>query len=560
MATDEEERSPADRLEEGVARLRRTFADRLPERVRELASQWKDLNQVEWSPDALRGLHRSIHGLTGTAGSFGFAAIAEVSHRIERQLVNLFESLEPPTPRLTAEVDSLFAQLSETNVLEDEVACGSFSHDLGRLSSVAVFEPRNLIVIIEPEGEFARELAVQLGHFGFELQMFERVDEVAPLQAQRRPAAVILDLSSRAGEEMGEETAIKVRDTVGPEVPVVIVSNRSDVEARLEAVRAGCSGYFVKPVEVSAIVTTLDRITRSEPEPFRILIVDDECETAAFHAASLEAAGMQTAIVIDPPEVIAQLVEIRPDVILMDVYMPSCSGMELAAVIRQEEAFVGIPIVFLSRETDRMKQIAALGEGGDDFFSKPVPPDQLVAALTARARRGRTLRQFMERDGLTGLSSHSRIVEQLEASLRRAERNGDRLAVAMLDIDGFKTINDTHGHLVGDQVLKALAYLLRQRLRLSDFVGRFGGDEYLIVFPDTDGDAAQNKLDDIRRNFSAVEHDTDRTSFTVTLSGGVAEFPEAVTSHQLISAADEALYRAKRAGRDRVFRAGREGD
>ncbi len=418
-----------------------------------------------------------------------------------------------------------------------------------------MFEPRNLIVIVEIEGEFARELAVQLGHFGFELQMYERMDELVSAAGGRAPAAVILDLSAPVGEKVGTDAAAKVREAFRPEVPVVFVSNRSDVEARLEAVRAGCSGYFVKPVDFSEIVTTLDRITRIEPEAYRILIVDDEKDAAAIHAASLEAAGMVTVTVIDPLEVMAHLVEFQPDVILMDVYMPSCSGMELAAVIRQEEAFVGIPIVFLSCETDRMKQIAALGEGGDDFFSKPVPPDQLVAAVTARAQRGRTLRHFMERDGLTGLSTHSRIVEQLEASIRRADRKGDRLAVAMLDIDGFKVINDTHGHLVGDQVLKALAYLLRQRLRLTDYVGRFGGDEYLVVLPDTDVESAQRTMDDIRRNFASIEHDTGDASFTVTVSGGVAEYPESGTSHQLIAAADGALYSAKRAGRNRVLRA-----
>jgi len=379
------------------------------------------------------------------------------------------------------------------------------------------------------------------------------MEELASISGRRRPAAVILDLSAPVGENAGGDAAAAVREAFSPDVPVVFVSNRSDVPARLEAVRAGCSGYFVKPVDFSGIVSTLDRITRIEPEPYRILIVDDEREAAAFHSASLEAAGMVTVEVVDPMEVIPQLVELQPDVVLMDVYMPGCSGMELAAVIRQEEAFVGIPIVFLSRETDRMKQIAALGEGGDDFLPKPVPPDQLVAAVTARAQRGRTLRHFMERDGLTGLSTHSRIVEQLEVSIRRAERRGDHLAVAMLDIDGFKDVNDTHGHLVGDQVLKALAHLLRQRLRLSDSVGRFGGDEYLVVLPETDAGAAQRKMDEIRRNFAAIEHDTGRASFSVTLSGGVAEYPAVPTSHQLIAAADAALYDAKRAGRDRVL-------
>jgi diguanylate cyclase (GGDEF)-like protein len=560
MTRDDDSRSPSERLEMGLAKLREGFVVRFPERVEEMAAQWRGLLEGEWSRDDARSLHRSAHGLMGTAGSLGLTAVSEAALRLERQLSGVLDSDAPPTPQTAAEVSSLIEKLSEAPVTAEASNPHATARGSERSHPPPEFEPRNLIVIVEIEGEFARELAAQLGYFGFDLQMCERMDQLSSIAGDRRPAAVILDLSAPAGEILGAEAAVRVRETFNQQVPVVFVSNRSDVAARLEAVRAGCSGYFVKPVDFAEIVTTLDRITRSEPEAYRILIIDDEREAAAYHASSLEAAGMATVSVIDPLDVMAQLVEFQPDVVLMDVYMPTCSGLELAAVIRQKEAFVGVPIVFLSRETDRMKQIAALGEGGDDFFPKPVPPDQLVAAVTARAQRGRTLRQFMERDGLTGLSTHSRIVEQLEAAIRRADRHGDRLAVAMLDIDGFKSINDTHGHLAGDQVLKALAYLLRQRLRLSDFIGRFGGDEYLVVLPDTDGDAAQRKMDDIRENFAAVEHDTGDTCFTVTVSGGVAEYPAAVTSHQLIAAADKALYRAKRAGRDRVFRAGSEGD
>jgi diguanylate cyclase (GGDEF)-like protein len=550
--------SNADELETGLAGLRQRFIARYPDRVAQLASGWSEAERGGWLEDDMRALHRSAHGLVGTAGSLGFTGVAEAAHRLVSRLVGFLDRVEGPTRREIDEVASLIEELDELPVRDQNFEPGALGRGLDRVAPSPEPEARNLIVIVDVEGEFARELAAQLGHFGFELQMYEKMEELASVADNRRPAAVILDLSAPVGNTAAAETAAQVRSAFGSDVPVVFISNRSDVDSRLEAVRAGCSGYFVKPVDFSGIVTTLDRITRIEPEAYRILIVDDEREAAAFHSAILEAAGMVAITVIDPQDVMAQLVEFQPDVILMDVYMPSCSGMELAAVIRQEEAFVGIPIVFLSRETDRMKQIAALGEGGDDFYPKPVPPEELVAAVTARAQRGRTLRHFMERDGLTGLATHSRIVEQVEAAIRRAERRDDRLAVAMLDIDGFKNINDTHGHLVGDQVLKALAYLLRQRLRLSDSIGRFGGDEYLVVLPETGADAALRKLDDIRRNFAAIEHDTGTASFTVTVSGGVAEFPRAVTCHQLIAAADDALYRAKRAGRDRVLPADRE--
>ncbi len=556
MEGERERRASAEQLEKELERLRANFLEKLPARLQALVEEWHSLQGDGWSQDGARALHRSVHGLIGTAGSLGFAKMAKTARRLERRLVALLEGAQPPNRNVFAEVIEWFERMGEDSISDGDTTFDPSSFENMAEWGTTLFEPRNLIVVVEQEDPFARELALRLGHFGFELQMFKKIDEMVVGSVIRRPAAVIMDLSSPDGELIGEEVATKVRDALGEDVPLVFVSNRSDIEARLDAVRAGCSSYFIKPVNYSDVLETLDRLTRSEPEPYRILIVDDEPDTADFHATSLEAAGIETVTVTDPLDVMSQLVEFQPDVILMDVYMPGCTGLEMAMVIRQEEAFVGVPIVFLSRETDRMKQIAALGEGGDDFFTKPVPPDHLVPAVSARAQRGRTLRLFMEKDGLTGLFRHSRIIEQLEAAVRRADRQHGRLAVAMLDIDGFKEVNDEHGHLVGDQVLKALAYLLRQRLRMSDVLGRFGGDEYVVVMPDTDGRAALQKMDDIRRNFAAIDHEAVHGSFTVTLSCGVGEFPAALTSHELIAAADEALYRAKRGGRNQVLLAG----
>ncbi len=557
MTNDGDSRTPEEQLEQELKKLRAGFAKKLPERLQGLVEDWEAVKDAGWTQDGLRSLHRSVHGLIGTAGSLGFTIMTKTARRLEHQLIVLLERDEPPSDEDRARVASWFEKISKAGTEDALETVTQGSIDIAMQGLNAILEPRNLIVVVEEES-FSGELAQQLEHFGFDLQMYKTVDDVAVDAAERTPAAVILVMSSQSDELTGVTAAKAVRESFGESVPVVFLSNRSDIEARLDAVRAGCSGFFVKPVNYSDVLETLDRITRSEPEPYRILIVDDEKDTAEFHSANLRAAGLSTVIVTDPFEVSSQLVEFQPDLILMDVYMPGCNGVELAMVIRQEEAFVGVPIVFLSRETDRMKQLAALEDSGDDFFTKPVPPNELVPVISARAKRSRTLRTLMERDGLTGLYSHSRIIEQIESAVRRARRRQGEFAVAMLDIDGFKLVNDTHGHLVGDQVLKALAYLLRQHLRSSDVLGRFGGDEFVILLPDADGTAAVEKMEEIRQNFAAIDHDTGHSLFSVTVSCGVAEYPTALSCHELIAAADDALYGAKRAGRDRVVLAGED--
>ena len=174
--------------------------------------------------------------------------------------------------------------------------------------------------------------------------------------------------------------------------PLIFISGSNDFADRLKAVQAGASAYFPAPLDINALAGLLDRVTSAEPaRPYRILIVDDDEALAAFYAVVLQAAGMQTCTVSDPREVMAPLADFKPDLITCDLHMPQCNGAELAAVIRQQQDLVRIPIVFLSTETSLDRQAQALRQGGDDFILKPVDPAALVAAAQSRARRYRSL-------------------------------------------------------------------------------------------------------------------------------------------------------------------------
>ena len=297
MAGERDRRVATDQLEKELERLRGSFFEKLPARLQALVEEWNGLQNDGWSQDGARALHRSVHGLIGTSGSLGFAKMPKTARRLERKLVALLEGAQPPTAEVSAEVIEWFERMGEDATSEANEGFDPSSFENMAELGTSLFEARNLIVVVEQEGPFARELALQLGHFGFELQMFKEIDEMVSGSVERRPAAVIMDLSSPGGELMGEEVATKVRDVLGEAVPLVFVSNRSDIEARLDAVRAGCSSYFVKPVNYSDVLETLDRLTRSEPEPYRILVVDDEADTADFHSASLESAGDRKSVV-----------------------------------------------------------------------------------------------------------------------------------------------------------------------------------------------------------------------------------------------------------------------
>lgn len=192
--------------------------------------------------------------------------------------------------------------------------------------------------------------------------------------------------------------------------------------------------------------------------------------------------------------------------------------------------------------------------GADDFLSKPISDVRLVSAVQARASRARQLDNLMSRDSLTGLLKHVRIKDELETELARCRRHDQPMSVAMVDIDHFKQVNDTHGHAAGDQVIKALAQLLKQRLRTSDLIGRYGGEEFVVVLPECNGSGAMGLMEDIRRRFAALRFHPNGGEFQCTLSAGlVTVLPgHELAGAEVLARADQALYTAKRGGRNQV--------
>ena len=190
--------------------------------------------------------------------------------------------------------------------------------------------------------------------------------------------------------------------------------------------------------------------------------------------------------------------------------------------------------------------------GAEDFLIKPVVPEDLVAAVAIRAERMRTLRSLMARDSLTGLFNHTTTTQLLENAIATAERNDGKLSFAMLDVDHFKLVNDTYGHPVGDQVIRGLAWLLKGRLRSTDLVGRYGGEEFILALPSITPEQALKVINLIREDFSSLPHAHATGALFSTFSAGIASWPDFGSAQALTEAADFALLNAKQHGRNCV--------
>lgn len=405
-----------------------------------------------------------------------------------------------------------------------------------------------LIIIGLKTPPLSQEIMLQMKYFNYHCLAITHLEQITAL-CHYPIHTIILNL-----EDCGDQDLTTLQN-LSAQFPILFISNEQDITHRLFAAKVG--GCFLpQPIEFLSLLEKIEQnLTSTKESPYRILIVEDSPTQAKVISQYLEQSALLTRILTHPLHINEALTEFQPDLILLDLYLPHCSGIELAKIIRQQDLFVNVPIVYLSAEQNLTQQLQAIQQGGDDFLIKPIAPHPLLAIVKARAHRSRMLRASMILDSLTGFLNHTRLLEQLNLEIERAQRTHTLLSFAMLDLDHFKTINDRYGHPIGDKVIKALAQLLKQHLRKTDSIGRYGGEEFALILPQADSQSVFKKLDEIRQKFSQlVHHAAFDATFSVTLSGGIAQLSESLHSvDSLVEAADQALYQAKQQGRNRII-------
>ncbi len=489
--------------------------------------------------EALRELVRSTRHITTLAETAEQTDIAAMTNQLRQialehlrnpkarrlPLAVLWARIDHSEPRLTPLVQSL----DESNA-----------------------EHRRVLIVTRDESE-TEPLSDALALAGYRVGLLMADEDAAREAAALRPDALVYLASRDEPLQEGIDTIARLRATLN-DLPVCMVGIDPDLPARLSVLRAGIESYFAAPVDGNEVVEVIDELLaqRHDVVPYRVLLIDDMHTVGTFWHHHLTRNGMSCLHVSDAMAALEQALEFAPDVILMDLYMPTATGTELARIFRQVEGLSNVPIVFMSVENTFRNQFEAILQGGDDFLTKPVGEDDLIRMVRYRARRYRRLRHQVAHDGLTGLLNHSHIKERLEQEVGRARRENQPLSVVMLDLDHFKQINDRHGHPVGDGVIRSLSRLLRSGLRGYDGIGRYGGEEFIIILPNTPIDVASSLLDRLRVRFAGLTQGIPGQTFHATFSAGIACHPDYDDKDELLSAADDALYQAKTHGRNRV--------
>lgn len=536
-------------LNDKIGVIRAEFVRSLPIRVGKIQSHATELLK-HWNADSVQQMLQELHSLRGISGGHGFIVLNQIAENIEI-IVN----------KANVRDDTLINgdRVKLQSAIMELINCANNIFDTFE-DPIIVKDPNNelvnsnkapLILIVDDDENFCDMLSIQLEHLGYRTRSIFDVKSLQESIKNYQPNAIFMDIIFNNNRDAGTQIIAEIKEQEDLNVPIIFMSARDDMQARLNAVRSGGSSFLCKNFNLGDLKNILDVIVPLQyDKTYKVLIIDDDRISAAYCSTILEHANIQVSITDSPETIFEQIISFDPDVLLLDMYMPNISGIELASVIRQHQNFSSIPIIIMSAETDVNKQFKMRSAGADDFILKPFKPHHLIDIILNRIQRSRQTKHLIYTDGLTGLMLFTKVKDQINNLLESCIRYNLDFSIALIDLDHFKDINDTFGHLNGDQILRSFAEFLLSRVRKSDLVTRSGGEEFTIIFPYTNGDNALRAVNSIREAFANRTQHLNNTPVKVTFSAGVSCISNHHDLEALLVSADQALYKAKESGRN----------
>ncbi|MBK8223200.1 MAG: response regulator [Candidatus Obscuribacter sp.] len=535
--------------QETFSELKSQYVQRSTDRLAQIIELVTKLISNPMNKDLVQQLSRHFHWLAGSGSMYGFQKVSAMGLEGERLCDQIVSQPGAAAPQDLEKLKALLQELSVQFTGPEE--SGDTTVNLSKARAVVNSGKQEVLVIDEDQKDL-ESLRKQVEESGFAFRSARSFATTIAELEKRMPEGLILEIPLPDGDAY--ELVERVRSMPGgDEMAIIIVSKQTGFLDKVRSIHCGADAHFEKPVDMKAMFRRLRYLLdKRYQETPRILSVEDDPDQAAFIRAFLESAGYQVRTCTDPKNFESYMSAFQPDLVLLDVMLPGMTGYELARYIRQDERHATLPVLFLTTQGQIDARIESARSGGDDHLVKPVPPALLLSSVSSRLERARFLKTLLRRDGLTSLLNHTSFMEQAQTVIAQRRRHAGYTALILLDIDYFRSINERHGYPGGDKVLVALSLLLRRRLRQSDIIGRYAGDELGIIADGLDEAEALHLAGRLLADFAAIQHSTlSHSGFYATCSAGISILDaKNMTVESWLGSGYKALQQAKNAGRN----------
>lgn len=513
------------------------FERELPDRLATIVERWHRMIQGGWSLAEAEKLYERVTDLAIMSSEHGLLQVSESALSLEVYLSSLVDAETTPSAKQLSGATHLIQAL--------EAVVGKYSGEAAPPPTPVPPAPAAAPVSLPPSPETKVVSRPGVYFLGTDLRLKQALMSLCNQEEVRvvgfadagemlaniktaPPSGMILEMlgpSAEAGNLTKLIEAIKAQLKDCP--PFIVIGHSKDISLRLQAMRAGASAFFVAPSDPQEIAQKMRQLVcKSYSEAARVLVVDDDPWQAQFAAKVLGKAGMEVQLVTQPLAVLEALEGFKPDLILMDLYMPDASGTELTTIIREHNEFAGVPIVFLSGEQDTEKQMSALSFGGDDFLAKPVRPNHLIEVVKHRIERTQSLEKRIgtaaTHDSLTKLFNRQHFLTVVGKAMTARNELPPASAVLFLELDAPQRLQEQVGIGGLDSLLAQLAPNICAVAKPTDITARFGDYSFVLWLRREHKKEVSLTADQLLERLTAQVYTIAGAALKVTLSAGIA--------------------------------------
>lgn len=499
-----------------------------------------DAARRQSSKDDLRLAQRVAHDVMVRAEQNAFAEVANAVFQIEDALTAMADG--------EIEINEVTWRQVDAAHRAARAACDV---QLPILPSTDAALPQGRILLVLRDELLAEEIARAASRRKYSVSIASSPVEARSMARDGAFSGLVIDFDDASPEE-SRELALELREALaGRHCPLAVLAKSAGYALRMAAAESRAALLLPKPISGDKLMAMLESLdVRERPERPRLLLLTGDALESKRLGELFESQGLTLNAFAEREQIVETLDATQPAALLID--RDQAHAETVCRLVRAMPRWRDLPI--LVRVHGEAERVEAYDAGADDALSEQTSDREMLGRLRVRLERTRVFREQSSRDPLTGLLTRRAFTESMQARLAEAERAKRHLSVCFLDIDRFKSINDTYGHAVGDKVLASFGALLGSRFRLPDLRGRWGGEEFVVAFYGEWAESAREILSRVTAEFSNMSFDGGSLpSFRVTVSGGIATFPvDGQSLDDLVLVADQRLYAAKLAGRNRI--------